>query len=121
MAKKTKKIAVVCGTEENFYEGDVLGKFAAKEEAMQCVRENLREILADEGGLEGEELDSAVEDCLETGTDFNDEADTLDYCDYRHVFYVGTDAEERMEELRDEQLHEHFPEEFEDEEFEDED
>jgi hypothetical protein len=116
MAKKAKKIVVVHGTEENFYEGEVLGKFATKEEAMQCARENLCEILADEGGLEGKELEDAVEDCLGTGTDFNDDLDTLDYCDFRHAFYVGTDAEERMEELRDEQLREHFPEEFDEEE-----
>ena len=109
MAKKTKKIAVVYGTEENFYEGEVIGTFATQEEAMQCVRDKVRDDLKN-AGYEDDELDELVEDCVG-----DDGGDTCDYCDYRYVYYVETDAEERMEEFRDEQLREHFPEEFEDE------
>ena len=109
MVKKTKKNAVVYGTEENFYESEVIGTFSTQEEAMQCVRDNIRDDLKN-AGYEDNELDELVEDCVG-----DDGGDTCDYCDYRYVYYVETDAEERMEELRNEQLHEHFPEEFEDE------
>ena len=109
MAKKTKKIAVVYGTEENFYEGETIGTFETQEEALECVRGNIRDDLQN-AGYEDDELDKLVEDCMG-----EDGGDTCGYCDYRYVYYVGTDAEKRMEELRDEQLREHFPEEFEDE------